>query len=213
MLQKVYYKKKSIITIFLFFLIVNILKCVPMEEKNVKVFGYPVVADSKLLPHVESILFANVGEFVIKPYVSADDLEEAEYYLKAFLVSHKSDVALCYSGVVDYLRKNYNSSINKLILVSSIYSEKANYLFLLGEIQVMVKEYQRAREYLSKAIKINALNPQAHLYLAIALEKENNLEDALEHYRISIELNPAISMAKKRIEKIIKLQKPLIEEN
>jgi len=68
-------------------------------------------------------------------------------------------------------------------------------LVLQGKYYLDRREAGRAEIYLRNAIRLNSKNPAAHYSLAVALEQQNKINDAISEYRRTIELQPSDALA------------------
>jgi tetratricopeptide (TPR) repeat protein len=69
--------------------------------------------------------------------------------------------------------------------------ENAEILYILGVIYFQLKQYDRAVHHISKSIEIDKSQSEAYALLAVARQKQGNLEQASIYYQKSLELNLA----------------------
>lgn len=66
-----------------------------------------------------------------------------------------------------------------------------------------------AESYLRQAVGINSKNPAAHFSLAVALENEGKIPDAIAEYRRAIEIRPSYALAHKNLGVLLIKQKDI----
>ncbi|KOA20849.1 alkaline phosphatase synthesis transcriptional regulatory protein PhoP [Clostridium homopropionicum DSM 5847] len=63
------------------------------------------------------------------------------------------------------------------------------------------RKYSDAEEYLKKAIGLNVDAPEPHNLLGILLEYKNNIQSALNHYRVALSLDAAYKPAQHNLDR------------
>jgi len=132
-----------------------------------------------------------------------------DLYLSEIFLYHKQ-----YDSAEKVLNKVLkNDAQNQEALSDLDYIQKckkhADNAFKSAQYYLGKKNFNGAKEYLSRSISINPNNPQAHLLLAQLCEKEKDYSGAAANYRAYLGLEPNSAAAKKIQKKIRKLENSL----
>jgi DNA-binding NtrC family response regulator len=112
-------------------------------------------------------------------------------------------------GALDFLSKPFTLEGLKNVVNNSINRQKIDInlpmnfkeLIKYSKKCIIEKEFQKAKEYLKKAIAENMDSPEPHNLLGILSEFEGDLSTARKHYRAALELDPTFKPADENLER------------
>lgn len=91
--------------------------------------------------------------------------------------------------------QDYQKAIVMLQSLSSRYPRLSGPLVNQGIAHMELEEYEDAEDTLKQALEVNSRNPYAHNALGVALREQGKFDQAGEHYRKAIELDPKYARA------------------
>lgn len=71
---------------------------------------------------------------------------------------------------------------------------------------ILRMEFQKAEEYLKKAISQDVHSPEPHNLLGVLFEMRNDVHQAQKHYRAALALDPTYSPAEKNLERTVQMR-------
>jgi len=112
-------------------------------------------------------------------------------------------------GALDFLSKPFTLEDLKNIVSNAIKRQKMDdslpmsfkELIEYSKKCIIDKDFQKAKEYLKKAIAENVDSPEPHNLLGILSEFEGDLSTARKHYRAALELDPTYKPADENLER------------
>jgi general secretion pathway protein D len=123
--------------------------------------------------------------FFLTPHIVENPAEATKIYLeKQEELERAKDISN--EGVI----KMYERGEFKKPLKGALKDSDDVHLSNLGYQHLQAKEYQKAKEYFEKALKINPDNPYAILNMGVVYEVEGNRDQAIKMYKKVITLNP-----------------------
>ncbi|HCX72611.1 MAG TPA: hypothetical protein DHM37_02740 [Candidatus Cloacimonas sp.] len=84
----------------------------------------------------------------------SEDVVAREKYVKS--------KQLLNSAVVDLEKKNDKIALNKLLEAEEYYPESPTIIFNIGSVYILLKQYEKAYEYLEKAVSLSPQNKKFH---------------------------------------------------
>jgi general secretion pathway protein D len=123
--------------------------------------------------------------FFLTPHIVENPAEATKIYLeKQEELERAKDISN--EGVI----KMYERGEFKKPLKGALKGSDDVHLSNLGYQHLQAKEYQKAKEYFEKALKINPDNPYAILNMGVVYEVEGKRDQAIKMYKKVITLNP-----------------------
>lgn len=89
----------------------------------------------------------------------------------------------------------YEKALIMLQSLSSRFPELSGPLVNQGIIHMELEEYGDAEDRLREALEVNSKNPYAHNALGVVLREQGKFDEALEHYRQALVLDPKYARA------------------
>ncbi len=68
--------------------------------------------------------------------------------------------------------------------------QQAELYILMGEIHLIIKQYQKAIDYLNRALKISSFNEYAYFYKGLVYAESNDTARAISNFQTAIEQSP-----------------------
>ncbi len=117
-------------------------------------------------------------------------------------------------GALDFLSKPFTLEDLKTVVDNVINRQKLDADLLMGFEQlieyskkcIIEKEFQKAKEYLKRAVAENVGAPEPHNLLGILSEYEGDLSNARKHYRAALDLDPTYKPADENLERTTRLK-------
>ena len=88
---------------------------------------------------------------------------------------------------------------------------QAELFILIGEIHLIIKQYQQAIDYLNKALKVSSFNEYAYFYKGIVYAESNDTARAISNFQTAIEQAPEFVEPYNELAKIHTAQKNFAE--
>lgn len=124
-------------------------------------------------------------------------------------------------GACDYLRKPFSPDeirkvVDQVLGRQDLQEEELNDFdsyVQFAKSCITDKKYDKAAEYLRKAISLNANNPEPFNLLGVLLELEHQVNEAQKQYRAALALDPTYKPAQDNLERTAKIDYDVQEIN